>query len=151
MVIDFFVGHSEISTGDDNGFQYFYLDLSEDEDWNDHQDKIKSIDNIGFQLWVTNNGASETTGQLFISASGTTYADTAEVRDSATLVLDGLILPPGPTYVDWPTSLNYLQNISTLKEIVKGGHFHGYALTTTLPFNITVDSARVIVTVTVGI
>lgn len=147
FVISIDIKGGDIVTKDD--FTKFYVDLTKESEWNDHKDEIKYIDNVGFQLWVTNNGPMAVTGQLFASTDSS-YADTATVRDSATLVLDGLTLPPGATYVDWPSSLTYLCEVDKLKNLVKGGKFAVYALTTTLPFTITVDSATVIVTVTAG-
>ncbi len=147
FVISLDIDGGDIVTQDD--FSKFYVDLTTESEWNDHKDEIKDIDNVGFQLWVTNSGATAVTGQLFASTDSS-YADTAAVRDSATLVLDGLTLPPGATYVDWPSSLTYLREVDKLKQLVEGGTFAIYALTTTLPFTITVDSATVIVTVTAG-
>jgi hypothetical protein len=37
-----------------------------------------------------------------------------------------------------------------MRKLVEGGKFKVYALTTTLPFDITIDSATVIVTITAG-
>jgi hypothetical protein len=148
FIIDLKVDGTEVNTG--SNFQYFEADLSKEQVWKDHKDNIKYIDNIGFQLWVTNNDASPVTGQLFASALDTIYTDTASVRDNAILILSDLILPAGKTYVDWPTSLKYIRNLPSMRKIVEGGKFKIYGLITTLPFNITIDSATVVVTITAG-
>jgi len=153
LIVGTFVISLDIKGGDivtSADLSKFYVDLTKESEWNDHKDEIKYIDNVGFQLWVTNNGDDAVTGQLFASTDSS-FADTTEVRDSAILILDGLILPPGvQTYVDWPSSLTYLREVDKIKKLVEGGKFAVYALTTTLPFDITVDSATVIVTVTAG-
>lgn len=147
FVIDLSIDNTDIMTMTE--FQYFEVDLTQEEDWDDHKDQIDYIDNLGFQLWVTNNGASDVTGQLYMAEEYADSIDTAaEVEDEATLVLTGMTLSPGENYIDWPTSLGLIQNLDSVKTWVEGGEFVVYALTESLPFNITIDSATVIVTVT---
>jgi len=148
FVIDLKIDRTEVATGSE--FRYFDADLSKEQAWNDHKDNIKYVDNVGFQLWVTNNGSSPVTGELFASNLDTVYTDTTGVRENAIPILSGLILPAGKTYVDWPTSLRYVTNVPSMRRMVEGGKFKVYALTSTLPFNITIDSATVIVTITAG-
>ena len=148
FVIDLKIDRTEVTPG--SQFQYFEADLSKEQVWKDHKDDIKYVDNIGFQLWVTNNGSSPVTGELFASNLDTVYTDTAGIRDNAIPIFSGLILPAGKTYVDWPTSLIYIKNLPSMRKLVEGGKFKVYALTTTLPFDITIDSATVIVTITAG-
>jgi hypothetical protein len=148
-VINFFISNVDVHGSSD--LSYFSVDLTQNKTWKDHKDKIKNIDNVGFRLWVTNNGTSVATGELFATTNSTIYTDTTDVRQNATQVFGGLVLPPGKTYVDWPTSLKYIMNLPTMRIYVEGGTFTVYALTSTLPFNITIDSAEVIVTATAGI
>jgi hypothetical protein len=133
---------------DKEDFAYFSVDLSQEEDWNKHKDDIKNIDNVGFQLWFNNTGDETVTGEIYASTMDTVYNDTAAVKGNATLIFSGLEIPPGVSYVDWPTSLGYIHNLPTLRRIVETGLFTGYALTTTLPFTVTLDSATVIITLT---
>jgi hypothetical protein len=147
FVIDIWIGHSEINS-DHEDFDYYTVDMTSNEDWNNHKDDIKRIENVGFQLWITNDGLSTVSGEMYATADTTIYADTTEVKDNATLIFSGLNLAPGKTYVDWATSLGYIKNLSTIRSLVQGGKFTVYGMTTTLPYNVTIDSARVIVTLT---
>jgi len=154
FVIDLDIDNTDIST--ESEFQYFIVDLTDNEDWEDHRDKIEFIDNIGFQLWVENNGASNAGVEFYITRDFSVDIDNAqEVRDNAIRVLSGLTLVSDDNYIDWPTSLGLVENLDSLKSIVLTENdedtddgFVIYALTTTLPFEITIDSATVIVTVT---
>jgi hypothetical protein len=146
FVISIKIGTYDIVGEDD--FDYFTVDLSEEEDWNKHKDDIKDIDNVGFQLWLDNAGESTVTGEIYASSLDTIYHDRPAVWGNATLIFTGLEIPPGKSYVDWQTSLLYIRNLPVLKKIVESGKFTGYALTTTMPYNVTLDSATVIITVT---
>ncbi len=149
FVIDVDIDDTDVVTTSE--FQYFLVDLTDNGDWEDHKDDIKYIDNVGFELWVENNGDAAVTGEFYIARehdAGTDEAD--EVRDVATRILSGIELAPGDNYIDWPTSLGHVENLDSLKAITETGTFVIYGLTETLPFDITLDSATVIVTVTAG-
>jgi hypothetical protein len=147
LVIDLWIDNSEISSHTD--FNSFKVDMTKEDSWNKHKDDIKNIDNVGFRLWVTNSGGSNISGELYASTDST-LADTAEVRANATLIFAGPAFSPGASYIDWPTSLKYVHNLAALRTLLQGGAFTVYGLTATLPFNMVIDSAEVIVTVTVG-
>ncbi len=147
LVIDLWIDNTEISS--QNDFNSFKVNMTKEDTWNKHKDDIKYIDNVGFRLWVTNSGGSNITGELYASTDST-LADTAAVRAGATLVFSGPAFTPGANYVDWPTSLKYIHNLPTLRTLLQGGVFTVYGLTTTAPFNMVIDSAEVIVTVTTG-
>ncbi|UCD17448.1 MAG: hypothetical protein JSV44_00630 [Candidatus Zixiibacteriota bacterium] len=150
FVVSYRFGSADVNTYHDD-FAMFYVDLTKESEWQKRKDDIKNIDNIGFELWITNNGLDPVTGQLF-AALDSSYADTLTVRSDARLVFSGLTLPGGDvqTYVDWPGSLGLLVDVDALKKFAEKGEFAIYALTTTLPFDITVDSATVIITFTAG-
>ncbi len=150
FVIDIAINHSEIVPH--GNFEYFAVDLTKEDTWDKHKDNIKNVDNVGFQLWVTNNGTSEVTWEFYADTTKPPHTDIPAIRSHAKQVLAGLSLPPGKTYVDWPTSLIYLntKELPLFKQWVETGKFDIYALTDVLPYNITIDSAKVIVTVTAG-
>ncbi|SYZ72820.1 hypothetical protein TRIP_C20935 [Candidatus Zixiibacteriota bacterium] len=147
LVIDLWIEKSEIHGTSD--FNSFKVDMSRDGTWNEHRNDMKSIDNVGFRLWITNTGGEDITGELYASTDST-LTDTTEVRDNATLIFGGASFPPGSSYIDWPTSLKYVHNLPAIRTFLTGGVFTVYGLTTTAPFNMVIDSAEVIVTVTVG-
>jgi hypothetical protein len=147
FVIDRRIDNTDIT--EDSEFLFFSVDLREDEDWEEHQDEIASITSVGFELWADNLGSSDVSGEFFVdevyNPSITTAAD---VRDNTTQVLSSMTLVPGDNYIDWPTSLSYIMNRGTLADHVLDGEFVVYILTETLPFELHVDSATVIVTFT---
>ncbi len=149
VVVDYEINSADLFQESD--FLYFEVNLTQDDTWNDHKDDIKYIDNVGFIMWAENNGASNASAELYIARTHSDAITTvADVRDSTTRVLSGLTLEPGENYIDWASSLGYIENIDTLRAIVESGQFVIYATTTTLPFEVHIDSAIVVVTGTAG-
>jgi hypothetical protein len=145
VVIDYNISSTDLFQETD--FEYFNVDLTDNDTWNDHKDDIQYIDNVGFVMWVENNGATDATGELYIARThSTSIASAQDVKDNTTRILSGLVLPPGESYIDWPTSLGYVEHVDSLRAIVETGTFVIYATTESLPFDIQIDSAIVIVT-----
>jgi len=141
----------QIMTTDE--FHYFMVDLSDNDTWEEHEDNIKAITGIGFEMWVTNNGEDTATGQIyFASADDDIYTTAAEVQENAVKIFDGWKLAPDgeQTYLNWPMSLAYIESADTLYKTVMTGELTLYALAENLPFELVVDTATVVVTVTVG-
>lgn len=150
FVIDIDVENTNIIPHDT--FEYFAVDLTTNDTWKNHKDNIKNVDNIGFQLWVTNNGTDSVGWEFYADTTTVPHTDIPSIKAHAKQVLAGLTLPPGAKYIDWPTSLIYLNSkeLPTFKQWVETGKFDIYALTNVLPYNVTIDSAKVIITVTAG-
>jgi len=134
------------------GFYWEQVDLTEDETWDEHQDDIKSIDLVGFELWIQNQTQSDQTFEAYVAnVDDPVYSTAAEVRANATLVIDELTLETGnngDNYVSYPQSFGYVTNLETLKSLVESGQLTAYGLTTGGSFHL--DSLRVIVTFTAG-
>jgi len=134
----------------------FEVVLTDDGDFEDHKDKIKDIDNVGFYLDVTNLGSDVDTFQIFVeSDSGGNWHESGmnTIIDSASyLFLTDLIIPPDSRKViDWNQSLSYITDLGNVKPIIESGLFSIYVVA--LPresFNIRVDSLVAIVTFTAG-
>jgi len=147
FVIDYEIDSNDLFTATD--FEYFEVDLTDDATWNDHKDEIAYIDNVGFVMSIDNNGAADANGELYIARTHNSSITTAaQVKSNTTRILSGLVLPPGNTVVDWATSLGYVEGVDSLKAIAETGTFVIYATTETLPFDLHIDAAVVIVTVT---
>ena len=56
----------------------------------------------------------------------------------------------GQTHVTYVQSFKYLANIGTLKNLVETGKFKLFAFVTSPTVDVTIDSLRVIVTLTAG-
>ncbi len=130
------------------------VDLTQESDFADNQDKIKDIDNIGFYASVTNNLNDPVTFQLFLEKDITKQWTSAQMAaDSSTaLILTGLTIPGKKTVtIDWNESLKYVTGLDDIKKIVETGHFSLYPVA--IPrdaFSLTVDSLVIIVTLTGG-
>ncbi len=147
FVLDKRIDDTDIT--EDTEFLFFSVDLSEDEDWVEHRDEIKKITSVGFQLWADNLGEADVSGEFFVDDVHDVSITTAQnVRDNTTQVISEMTLVPGDNYIDWPTSLTFIMNKETLISHVDEGEFVVYVLTHTLPFELHVDSATVIVTFT---
>jgi len=154
-VIDFKIGGGDVSVSGD--VYYFRVDLTDETVWKDHKDKIRNIDNVGFELWLTDtvqiDSSYTLTGELYIAPwDSIFYSSIEDVQDSTTLVVQNLEVPSGSTtYIDWATSLTHVTNIDSLKYYAEQGAFTIYGITQEAPFKLRVDSATVIVTVTFGV
>ena len=135
------------------GLYNVVVDMSEDEDWEEHEDQIEGIDAIGFEIWITNNEAESAEFNIYLDElEQPVYASQAEL-DSAGVpkILDGLEIDPGANFLSYGQSLGYLTNVEYMKTRVAEGTFMLYGTSdigTTDGYHI--DSLRVIVTVTVS-
>jgi|GEM_PF-3336930 len=139
--------------GQDSGVK-LVVDLRDDPDFLENQDKIKDIESIGFYLKARNNLAGGVTFQLFLEEDTTKEWTNAQmVVDSSTeLVFTGLTIPGNRTVtVEWNESIQYITNLQVIKDILEGGRFSIYPVA--IPrddFRITIDSLVVIVTLSGG-
>jgi hypothetical protein len=143
-----------VSTIQHSSAHKLVVDLRDDSDFRDNQDKIKDIESIGFYAKIKNNLAEPVTFQLFLDEDTTKdWEDAQMVADSSTeLVFTGLTIPGnGTVIVDWNQSMGYITGLPAIKDILKGGHFSLYPVA--LPrnnFSVTIDSLVVIVTISGG-
>jgi hypothetical protein len=133
----------------DEQINYDEVSLEDNEDWKEHKDKIKRIDSVEFAVRITNNENTEATGQIYIS-NDNSLSTPSSIQDSALLVLDGIVIPPGETKViEREESIGYTRNYEELRDYVKSGFFYVYAIAENIPFNIEVsESLAVIVSFT---
>lgn len=149
-VITFEVGDEIVSTQD--SVNSAAVDLSENATWKDHEDDIKYVDEVGFSFKVQNfNTTDSATGQLYIT-DNPNLTTVAQVRDNATLIVDGVLVGPGKTrHVTWNESLDYIVNLGVLKDQVESGTFHLYGICKDTPFHVEFKDIVAVITVTVGI
>ena len=115
---------------------------------------IKDIDLVGFELWATNATGTANTFTVYVADPQSSLDDgssRSEVDSLATLVVDDLpIAASGQTHVTYGQSFKYLANVETLKNLTETGQFKMFAFMSSPSVNLTVDSLRVIVTLTAG-
>lgn len=149
FVIDYMVYDIDITSGSE--WDLFQVDLTDEDVWKDHKDEIKNIDNVGVELWITNPTTGVQTAELYITDyDNTGYVSATAIRQNTDVVFDNLsAAPQTQTHIDWSTSLGHVTDLNKLQTYAELGRFAVYTITTTLPYAIEIDSARVIVTVTV--
>lgn len=131
---------------------YFYpVDVTDEEEWEDHKDDIDWIDIIGFELWITNNQVLPDTLAIYLDDFGAdTLTSLAQLQANAVKVFGDLAIAGGvgtQTHVTYGQSLGYIQNVAELRRLAKEGMFHYYG---TSPGDgaagYTIDSVRVVLT-----
>ena len=125
----------------DTDFKKVAVNLTEEEDWRDNQDKLDEIYVLYFYGRITNNESTPATVKLYVYKD-TTLHTIAEVESKATLVLGGLALPAGPDTVEVPLTAMKLEPI---RDLIMEGKFALYAIAAPTPFNIKVFDASVVV------
>ena len=128
------------------------IDLTEHKDWQEHHDDVKGINRVLFAFWVKNHGDVEATAQFFIS-EGCDLSTEGEVRNGATLVLDGISVPANDSiYVTAKESYRYLRHFDELEKRLIEGQFCLYCIAENAPFDIEVpDSAALVIDFTYAV
>ncbi|MCJ7578830.1 MAG: hypothetical protein MUO91_10300 [candidate division Zixibacteria bacterium] len=138
LVLNYDIENEIAST--DTHFNSVLVDLTQEQDWKDNQDKLDEIYILYFYGWIQNYESTPATGQLYVYKD-TTLQTIAEVESLATLVLDGLVIPADST-VEVPLTAMKLEPI---RDLIMKGKFALYAIATDVPFHIRVYDATVVV------
>ena len=139
LVLSYDIDEEIVST--DEAFNSVAIDLTEEEDWKDNQDKLDEIYSMLFYGYIINYESTPATGRLYVYKDGSLTTVT-EVQSKATLVLDGLVIP---AYDTLEVPLIHMERIDHIRDLVMEGKFHLYAIATNAPFDIRVFDATVVV------
>ncbi len=136
----------------ENEVQSAEVDLRDNPDWREHHDNVTGISRILFAFRVINPVASDATAQFYISTDGG-LATAQEIRDQATLVLDGINVPAQDSvYVTAQDSYQYFRNVDELADRLIEGQFHLFCISNAAPFEIEVpDSAAFVIEFTYAV
>ncbi|MGB2697890.1 MAG: hypothetical protein WBD28_08570 [Candidatus Zixiibacteriota bacterium] len=128
------------------------VDLSENDTWADHNEDIKYVDEVAFTFKVENLISTDsTTGQLYITDIDT-FTNVDDIRDNATLIVDGIELGPGEMkHILWNECFQYILNLDVVKAQVESGTFHLYGICKETPFHVYFYDIVAVITVTAGI
>lgn len=146
-----FVIVEDFSFSGETGFYHYWVDLTNEEDWEDHKDDIDDIDLVGFEMNFTNNDSEPVTFNAYIDDGGEfdVWADYAEVDANAVKILDNLTLPVGKSHLTYGDSFKYIMNVEAMKKLVKKGQFHFYGVSEGgISKDFVIDSGKVVVTFT---
>jgi hypothetical protein len=152
MVGTFVIDYEFASDAPFDGLVYYDIDLTEEPDWEDHQDDIKNIDNVGFILRVTNDEDDDLDVQMYIDdIDNPIYDNKDDVEDNTDLILNNVTFAADDvTVIDWPTSLTKIENVGVLKSLVESGEFRIYMTSSQPNVDIVINFGVIIVTVTAG-
>ena len=126
------------------------VDLTGDETWQDHKDNIQNIVDVKFEATITNNLASEATGEIYVSANELTTL--AQIQSQGTRVLHGIVVPAsGTVTIEFNESTKYQEHLQELLDLVETGQFWLYGIAADTPFSITIkQGSRIMVTFSAG-
>ena len=139
-----------------SGYYLKAVDLTDNEDWEDHRENIDEIDVVGFELWITNNEPTEWKFWAYMDdyEEACTTLTCANGSSTKFLIFDTLTVPAASSssstkFVSYAESFNYIQNLDKIKAMVKSGQFNyfGFANGGGGGLGGQVDSIRVIITV----
>lgn len=132
------------------------VDLTENEDYEKHQDKIKSLEAIGFVMEITNSGNLQAKGQGYLAfdeidtqnmAPGTLAA-----RSDTYLILDvkDPIAPGETRNITFEDSQGYIANFDQIEKGIKEGVMYFYGITD-IGQTVTYSDMKIIATVNFGL
>jgi hypothetical protein len=130
----------------EDGVGMIHIDLTEDEDWQEHRDNITGIQRILFASWVINHSDIAADVQVYISDDcGITDVDS--VKSETDLILDGISVPANDSlYITPLNSIKYLHKPEVLKEFLLAGEACLYWIAREVPFTLEIpDSVTIVV------
>jgi hypothetical protein len=132
MISGTFVIVEPFSFTTQTGFYHYYVDITDEKDWEDHKEDIDDVDLVGFDMYFTNNEDFDVTFNVYLAPGGDdALGSPDEVTadgSGAVKVLSNITLPTGQTHVTYGESFAYLTNVDALKKLVKAGQFHYYGV-----------------------
>ncbi len=151
VIEEMFYNLSPNGTGN---YYYVSLDVTSNSTWEDHKDNIKDIDNIGFEIWLSSTSADANSFNCYVddlSSSLDGSSSSSAIQAGATHVLVDVPMPPGESFIGYAASFGHIANLETLKTLGETGQFKFWALADVTTSEFTVDSVKVVLTLTAGL
>ena len=146
-----FVINHKFTLTDMGDFYFYQVDITNDQIWKDHSDKIDFIDAVGLELYITSTESAAVTFDAYVDDYSDVTFTPGSVPDDATVIIQNMTVSPGKTFISYAKSLTLLKNLDVLKALAKTGKFDFYAETTgTAGTTFVIDSARVVITLSAG-
>ncbi|UCD63166.1 MAG: hypothetical protein JSW34_10490 [Candidatus Zixiibacteriota bacterium] len=142
--------NEEIDTTTVPGDLFYYgVDVTDDEDWEEHQDNIEFVNYVAFDLYLNNPGGSDITFNGYIDDAANPVCGTSACAAATTRVLKDITIPAGSTrHITAGQSFQFIENMSVMKTLAREGAFHLYGVSTGGSF--VIDSGRVIVAIVIS-
>lgn len=128
------------------GFYFYPVDITTEQEWEDHKDDINQIDVVGVEFWITSTESGPVTFDAFVdNFSGGTPSS---VPGTATKIIDAFTVNPGANqHITYTQSLTFIKGLDRLKALAKTGKFDYYGTSTgNEGTTFKIDSGKVIVT-----
>lgn len=120
------------------------VDLTTEEDYNDHKEDLKAIADIAVLGKVTNNLGSTVGVEVWMTAAPSNLSTSTEISNQATKLWGPFIVLPNATKtVDWNESANLFTPAGKallLNEVKGDGQFTLYAIGNTTTYDIKVEN-----------
>jgi predicted RNA-binding protein with RPS1 domain len=114
----------------DSTVGFIGIDLNTVKDYEDHRDKIRSVETVGFQVEVTNlRDDLPATAEVYLSMENLGDPTAAEVQQQAVRVFSAAGDPVAPRttrVIDFEESQAYMENFGALQDAVREGVFNVY-------------------------
>jgi|GEM_PF-2086650 len=128
MTIVYEVGSGDASA--DNTVYSYDVDLNDNDDYEEHGDKIKSVEAFGFKVTVSNLTAISANAEGYLSFTDLGSPTVNTIQTQATRIFSGIPLQPNETRViTYEESQKYLERIDVIDEAVKEGIVWFYTIT----------------------
>jgi len=108
----------------------YYVDLNDNDDYEEHHDKIKNVEAFGFDVTITNQTGSTANAEGYISFSELATPSVAGIQAQATRVFSGIPLQPDEIRtITYDDSQAYIERIDVIDEAIKEGIAWFYVIT----------------------
>jgi hypothetical protein len=108
----------------------FGIDLTENKDYNDHKDKIKSVTAVGFEVKVQNGTAMAATAEGYLTlnplADPSTVGDMQSGEVKIFSAAGNPVDPMSTRVIDFEESQEYMANFDAIQDAVRDGEFYVY-------------------------
>jgi hypothetical protein len=108
----------------------YHVDLNDNDDYREHNDKIKSVEAFGFKVEVANLTGSTSNAEGYLSFLELDSPTVDDIQTQATRIFSGIPLQPNETRaITYEESQDYLERLDVIDEAVKEGVVWFYAIT----------------------
>ncbi|MFH1680795.1 MAG: hypothetical protein ABIH26_09140 [Candidatus Eisenbacteria bacterium] len=115
----------------ENTVHFISVDLNDNSKYNDHKDKLKSLEAFGFYVTVTNLGGGEAQGEMYLSLANLGLSPSiATIKAQGTPIIVNANLGGGEARtITFEESQDYITNFDKIEEAVLEGVFYLYGIT----------------------
>lgn len=121
-----FVFVEEIEFSAAGGFYFYQVDITDEPDWQEHEDDIDFVDAVGVEFHIISEEEGNVTFNAYVDDYSGLGPLPTSIPKTATKIIDSLVVSPGETTITYAESLKFLTGLDRLKALVKTGKFDYY-------------------------